>query len=651
MGTLNIGGRAITIDDSFKTLSPDDQQKTVDEISSHLDAALPPMYSDAAKKAMSDNFGFADAVGNALTLGDVGQKIGSAVAGGIQGAIVDPLMGRGFHVGDRYNEDLAMHRDMANKYATEHPVASAVGTTAGTVLALPYLPAVGKGLSGAVKSGAVYGGVTGAAQDADSASERLGAAAAGAGLGAGLGVGGALAVKAAPAVARAVAAPIVGAIDPKGMASSVLERAVQKSGQSLQYIQDSIAAAHAEGNAGFATADALGTKGQNLLSTIARSPNDFQQPLADILFNRQAGQSGRVGGFVKDALGANLTADQASALLAKARAKVADVNYGAARNGAGPVDLTETINKIDSLVGSPTKFNVGINPDSTEGALLNLRDSLAAGNGKEGLTARTDFKSLLAKKQDLSDQVSSLYRAGKNNQAIALDQVVTKLDQALSDASPGYRNANDTFAQMSRPIEAVGTGGQAARPSMRAGDNIQTFQKLDPVSQMAHNTGYADSLLARIESSAPGVNTVRPLLADKSQQELGAFAKDPALLNRQLDRENVMNATLNRALGGSKTADNLLNEAQMSAIDPSTLLNLAKHPITGTLGLALSKGADLVTGRNGQVRAELGKMLMDKDPKKYVALLNAMRQSRDTRLDSLIQMLSPGVGVLAGQTQ
>ena len=36
MGTLNIGGKLVTVDDSFRNLSPADQQKTVDEISSQM---------------------------------------------------------------------------------------------------------------------------------------------------------------------------------------------------------------------------------------------------------------------------------------------------------------------------------------------------------------------------------------------------------------------------------------------------------------------------------------------------------------------------------------------------------------------------------------------------------------------------------------
>ena len=36
MGTLNIGGKLVTVEDSFRNLSPADQQKTVDEISSQM---------------------------------------------------------------------------------------------------------------------------------------------------------------------------------------------------------------------------------------------------------------------------------------------------------------------------------------------------------------------------------------------------------------------------------------------------------------------------------------------------------------------------------------------------------------------------------------------------------------------------------------
>lgn len=614
---------------------------------SGIDPSLPPMLSPEAKQAMGNQYGMGNQIANAMTMG-MGDKISAGLMGGIQGGIVDPIMGRGFNVGSRYNEDLANQRDAAAQYAQQHPVAAPAGTIAGALLGLKFMPTIGSGASGVVKTGAAYGAGLGATSDANSLDERAQNTISG-------GIGGAVTapliaagIHYVPAIGRGIAAPLMGYLNPEGMANSILERAVQKTGQTVPDIQNIIAQANAEGNKGFTTADALGAKGQNLLSTIARSPNDMQQAVAETMLNRQAGQSGRVGGFLKDALGANQTADQLSSGLTKIRGNVADTNYTMARGNAVPVDLTEPINTIDKLLGPNAKFNIGIAPDSTEAALMNLRDSLASGTGPQGITSRSDFDKILSMKGDLKDTIDSLYAAGKSNKANALKAVYKQLDGALSNASVDYRNANDTFARMSRPIEAIDLGAQAARPSNRAADTVQTFQGLDRPSQDAFRLGYADPLLGRIETGAPGVNAVRPFLSDKFQQEFGTLANNPALLGRQLQNEATMNATMQRALGGSKTADNLLNEAQMSAVDPSTLLNIAKHPISGTLGWAIGKGSDLLTGNSAAVRALLGQRLLSQDPASFVGALNNSRNMSAAKRAALIKLITPASGMLGG---
>ena len=619
--------------------------------SNGIDTSLPPMLSPEQKQTMASQYGMADKIIGGITMG-LNDKGSSALSGLFDGGIVDPLMGRGFNVGSRYNEALANRRDAENQYTEQNPVKSGIGTVGGTLLGLKFMPSIGTGMSGVVKTGAAYGAGLGATADANSLGERAQNTISG-------GVGGAVTaplvaagIKYAPAIGRTIAAPLMGYFNPEKMANSVLERAVQKSGQTVPDIQNIINQAGAEGNRGFNTADALGKTGQSLLSTVAKSPNDMQQTISETLLNRQAGQSGRVGGFVKTGLGASGTAKKMESGLTKLRTMVADGNYASARNDGGPVDLSGAINKIDEIVGPTNKYDLGISPDSTEGALLALRKQLASGTIKDGITSRNDFNRILSMKGDLKDTIDSLYASGKSKRASALDNVYKQLDAALADASPSYRNANDTFAQMSRPIDAVGIGKEAARPSSRAADNITTYNSMskDPVSQIAYKSGYADPLLGRIEASPPGVNTVRPLLADKYQQEFGAMAKDPALLGRQLGRENTMNATMQRALGGSPTAENLLNEAQMSSIDPSALAKIAKNPISGTIGFLLGKGGDILSGKNATVRSLLGERLLSQDPAAFIAALNKSKNISRAKREALIKALSPATGLLGGYT-
>jgi len=415
-----------------------------------------------------------------------------------------------------------------------------------------------------------------------------------------------------PGVAKTVAAPAYGYFNPTDMADTIFNKAIARSGQTPAELAASLRAAITEGQPGFTTADAMGQRGQELLASVARSPNDMQQTIAETLANRQAGQASRVGDFVKTGLGADGTSQKMASGLTGLRKMVADSLYTASRADGGPVDLSGAINKIDELVGPTTKYDVGISPDSTEGALRSLRNQLASGTAKDGITSRSDFGRILSQKGDLRDKIASLYDSGKGEQAGALKQVYNQLDAALADASPSYRAANSTFSQMSRPIEAVDTGAQGARGSTRAADSVSAYQAMtkDPVSQMSYKSGYADPLLARLENSPISSNAVRPLLSDKYATEFGAMAKDPALLARQLARENTMNATMQRALGGSKTDMNLINDAGMSAVSPTDLAHAILSGPSGLLRLGIRGGANFLTGKNSAVRSLLAKKLL-----------------------------------------
>lgn len=583
-------------------------------------------------------------------LGGLPDKVNAAGLGVIQGGIVDPLMGRGFNVGGRYNEILNSERDNHAAYETANPNTALAAKIASVPVGMVMLPGGGSGIKGAAQTAAAYGGVLGAAQDSDTVGGHLLKAGLGTIEGGVLGAGTAAAIKYAPAAVKAVAAPLSGYLYPENTANTILTNAVLKSGKKIADVQAAINQAGAEGQPMFNTADALGERGQSLLSTVARSPSDKQAVIADALINRQMDQSGRVGGFIKSGLGANQTADQAVEALTKARGAVANKNYSAARNGAGPVDLTDTINTIDNLLGPGAKFDVGISPDTTEGALIGIRSQLAAGD-KSGITSRSDFETLLRQKGDLADKVDSLYRAGKNNQANALKEVVKKLDKALEAASPAYRQANDTFSQMSRPIDAVDIGKQAARPSSRAADTIQTYSKLDPVSQQAFKTGYADPILARIENAPNTSNVARPFTAPKATQEFGAIAQDPSLLGRQLSRENIMHATLQRALGGSKTADNLINESELSAISPSEFMQASRGGLTGLVSLLVSKGGNFMTGKNANVRSLLAEKLLGNNPAQFIAALEKSRLASEAKRMATIKALAPMIGLEVGRAQ
>lgn len=177
MATLTIGNKTVTVDDSFRSLSPADQQKTVDEIAAKIGATVqqpatdtqPPAgavpgsraYADWAAQAaragqalpmksgpeptgpnptasnLPGIFGPAHNTSNAfrsgamqgMTLG-FGDEINAGLMTPIEMGI-DAFQGKGFDPGRSFNQALAKNRALDQGYAQLNPVANVAGQVVG----------------------------------------------------------------------------------------------------------------------------------------------------------------------------------------------------------------------------------------------------------------------------------------------------------------------------------------------------------------------------------------------------------------------------------------------------------------------------------------------------------------------------------------
>jgi len=361
-----------------------------------------------------------------------------------------------------------------------------------------------------------------------------------------------------------------------------------------------------------------------MLSTVARNPNEMRQPVVDSLTQRQMGQGERLSNALAEGFGAPDTAAQRAASLTTQRGAAADIAYGAARQGAGPVDVSGAIAAADDILtpGVNRIVNPGSNiaDDSLEGVVRRVRSLLT-----DGRSNVSDFTSVLRAKQDIQDMIGAAQRAGRNNQVRILSQINSRLDAALESASPGYRAANDAFRQQSRVIDAVETGRGAASGRTRAPDNIQTFGGLTPEGQSAFRAGYADPMIARVESMAasPTTNKARPLMTEKTGQEFPAFAAPGRgdQMGRRIAREQRMFETANTALGGSKTADNLADAAEMARFDPGVIMSLVQgRPIKAAVD-AVARLIKESQGMSPGVIERVARMLLETRPDVARAML------------------------------
>ena len=555
-----------------------------------------------------------------------------------------------------YDQALGDIRGMQANAEFSRPKTSMAGQVAGGALAS------GTGITGAAKlattmggkmglgalSGTLEGGLYGFGSGEGGMAPRAESAAKMAAVGGVAGAAAPVVMAGARAAGRAVANPIMNLLNigSNTQASRAIEKMMSRSGMSADDAKLAMQAATREGQPEFVLADALGVSGQRGLSGIARQPGDARQQIADMLMSRQDEQGNRLSNFVADGLGAPDTAAARKATLTAARSAAANVDYPAARAGAGPVDVRGAVGAIDDRVGPMRGMGVAL--DGIDKKLEGFRNRLAARNpaAPNSAVELSDFDRVLGVKQDLGDAIGEATRAGRNNEARELMKLQSELDSALEVSSQGYRTANDNFAKASRTIDAVDEGSAATSGRLRSEDTLARYGSMTPEQQAAFKAGYADPLIAKMDASAPGVNKARPLLGNKPQAELGALASDPAKLQRQIGREQTMFETTAQALGGSRTADNLADINDTKSMSASVIMNLLSMRPGAAAAQVADKLLSSATGKSPKTRELIAKMLLSQDPSAAIAPA-VRRTGRNATQDAIAGILARSAAINA----
>lgn len=512
-------------------------------------------------------------------------------------------------------EDIGMedNRNKTGLLGTAAEIGGGVFNPA-TVLGMSARLAPGAGLFSRTGAGAVdaaaMGTVAGAAEG-NTLSERGSNALMGGGLGAVFGFGapmlGASIKQAfAPAISN-----IRARMNPEGYAQTQVARSIMESGQTPAQLTAAVSQAAREGQGMYTLADAMGNTGQTKLSAVTRSPGAGRTEAVDFLEGRQADQGRRIVNSLSEGFGVPQTPDRLRAGMTASRDTAADAAYGAARNNAAPVNVSNVIAHIDETlspgVNQIARPQSGIANDSIESALDGFRSRLT-----DGRSVQTDFTALQRLRGDVSDAVQTATRQGQGNKARMLGGVLRQLDDSLESASTGFRDANRNFSRASRNIEQIDNGAAAANRG-RPEDIVPAFRALSPNGQQAFRTGYADPLIQKAQGAAFGVNKARELTGSAFRDEAAAIApmRTGAQMQRQIGRENTMFETRARALGGSKTADNINEDAAMG-VDPSIITQV----LTGNLGGAFKSIAGAVSngwnGNTADVRQAVGQILLQR---------------------------------------
>ncbi|TBY54524.1 hypothetical protein E0H59_13635 [Rhizobium leguminosarum bv. viciae] len=584
--------------------------------------------------------------------GKVGAVLSSLGQAGLA-ALPGETPWEGKSVGDLYDKNRSQYQNARTEFAEQHPTAnsaasigggvtggSTMGRLAGTALER-VTPRLAQALENSYLGRMAKDAVSGTAQGAVSAyghDQDVGLPALIGGV-----VGGVSRPVTSLVGGTASAIGSMMGLGNTGRSQAALAEALARSRQSPDDVYNDMTRAVQQGQPEYTVADSLGNSGQRMLTGIVRSPGDERQQIVEQLQRRQAGQGDRLVHALSEGFDAPQTAAQTRAAMTEARDVAADTNYAAARQSAGAVDPSAAINRADQFL-QPGATGVmsnqtNIADDSIEGAVRRARGYLTDGN-----SVLTDFNAALRAKRELDSMIETA-RANPSIQR-ELIPIRNALDDSLAAASDPYAAARDQFRRESQAIGAIDQGAAAASSRTRAADNIDGFNALQADQQQPFRVGYADPHIARVEaaSMSPTTNKARMLITGKTEQEFPAFAAPGRgdVMGDRIAREQRMFETANAALGGSKTADNAADMADIQGFDPTMISAFATGGLRGAAMHALQQGVNAVGGRNQGTRDMIARMLMQGDPTRARAELAAAvarGQVLNNRQQALVQAL------------
>jgi len=410
------------------------------------------------------------------------------------------------------------------------------------------------------------------------------------------------------------------------------------SGRSASEVDDYLRRAADEGQDMATIADAMGPAGGRALAGAARQPGPGRTAAVDFVESRQRDQGDRLAQFLSDGLDLQDTAAMRRAQEVASRADDAGVNYTAARASAGPVNVGPALRRIDDILGrDPLLGDTSLKSTALGNRLARFRGML--GNDSEQLI---DFDSVRAIRTDLREYMEQNPKA----RAVFSD-LYDDLTNALSDASPDFRAANDAYRSASGVIDAVDEGRAMARPGSRYQDVAERYSGMPADAQSAARSGYGNEVLAKIENARVGANKAEPLRTTRNMQNLRLMARDPDMLERQIGREADMAGTRQAIVGGSQTAELLADQAAANSEDVSIIANLLSNRPGAAMGQVAGRAANAMRGQNEGTRAEIVRMLLANRPNDLSRALSTASNREGVKrvIESMLRGNIRGAGV------
>ena len=661
MATINIDGfaKAVTVDDSFLSLTPGQQAETVEQIARSLGVRKESVGDVATGVARS-------LIGQGFALG-FGDEIEAFVRSKVNGTSFD--------------DEVESVRKELEEFGEAHPVLS----TGAEIIGAMALPVGGilKGATVAARAarGSAVGAATGAAFGAGTAEGGLEDRAKGAATGAAFGaVGGAAApvaiegaIRGGRAAVNALSkagAPIRGAVNPKQEAATRVAEAIQSDNRLGQGLPKALASGAQRAGVPVANIDRGGETTQRLARSAINTSPEGGAKINQFIDSRFEGQGERITSAIDGLFGGKRkSAFQRREALQVAAEKERSPLYRKAYEDGDRAIVTDELRRLISTsktLGTAMKaaedkgmdaaairgfggFNTKI--DVTNDGLVKF------GRGKSGQPTFPNLAFWDATKKQLDQAARVAARSGANEDAAVFQELSRQLRKELDKAVPSYAKAR------SKAAEFFGAGD-----ALEAGQKFATSRRIKPEEAAAQikgmtkaerelfAEGFADELITKVSQTGERRNVVqsiynspdarlriRTALGDKRANELEA----------RMRLEGLMDLA-RRAQGNSTTARQLVELGFAGSAGGFAGFTSGGDPLTiGLSALAGKAGGRIANRSRDAIGREVSKLLtsgdlnaVDSAAKKVAAragLLSSLR-SLDARLSRALGTQSAGGG-------
>lgn len=664
MTVLNVNGRRVQVDDSFKSLSPDQQAATVDEIAKSFDAAPAQAeqpqpaatapagrhlsYEEGLLDLEKENQNSASGKAGAFMTGAIGDLpiVGPALLGGVERAAagISSLID-----GDDYASNLEQGQRVVQAAQEENPVSRTAGTVAGNLAAF--------GAGGSTATGARLLGITGrnlgtralasgasnAAISAGDTAVRGGDAAdvvnsglIGGGLGAGIPIVGAGIRSGLAAIGERVAPTVNAVLRPAEEAARRVGVAIGRDRTAGNVLNATDEAVARSTGIPLLNADRGGETTRALARSVSNQAPEARQAIIKAADDRFATQGNRAVDVIRRVAGGS--ADDIAyqdAIRASAR-RANKPAYDAAYKAPQAQQMFSP--RIQELMQSPS-FRAAVDDvprrSADRAAVEGLKEIASPftrnSQGAYVLRRTADGKLVTPNlefwdhvQRNLRSDMDKAFASGDRTTGAELKALREALVSELDTAVPAFQSARQGAAAFFGADDAVEAGKKFAGTPRLVPEAQKAYAKFTPAEKSAFQTGYASELIDRIKATGDRTNVINSTFKSQASRESLELVFGPQkakALEAYVRVEDIADR-LRGAMGNSTTARQLVE----LGLGAGGGYALSGGDLTGAVlgGLAVRGGRALQTKAENRVMQAVAKMLTSSDPR---VISNAVAQA------------------------